>query len=99
MAIIGLRAVRDQLSFTDDMAGFDEALLAVKLEAAQGMIERRLGFKLVSRFGGAGQEAMPDALKEAVAMLAAHLYADREGREPFPVLVLEVVNDFRDWTF
>lgn len=103
MAISTLDDLKAQLSFTDDIGNVDDALLQRMLMAAEGYVERKLGFKFADTFGGAGQEAVPGALVEAVLMLAAHWYENREAageaarEQPFGVS--DIVREFRDWTF
>lgn len=79
MAIATIDDLRAELSFTPDMGTLDDAMLIRKGAAAQGFIERQLGFKIEARFGGADQEPVPQELVEAVCKLAAHWYEAREA--------------------
>jgi uncharacterized phage protein (predicted DNA packaging) len=103
MVISTLDDLKAQLSFTDDIGVTDDVMLTRMLASAEGFIERKLGFKFADTFGGVGQEALPGALVEAVLMLAAHWYENREAtaeaaREP-PFGVSEIIREFRGWTF
>lgn len=103
MAISDIGALKEQLSFTADLGATDDVLLQRKLDAAQNHIERLLGFKIEVTFGGAAQEPVPPALVEAVLMLAASWYENREavgeaGRE-MPFGVAELVREYRNWSF
>lgn len=101
--IVTLAQLKEQLAFTDDMGAVDDALLIRKAEAAQDLIQRRLGFRIEDRFGGEGQEAVPPALVEAVLMLAAWWYETREtagdNSREVPFGVSMIIDDFRDWSF
>lgn len=104
MAIITLTDLKDQLAFTADMGTADDAMLSRKIEAAQSLIERQLGFRIEATYGGAGQDPVPPDLKEAVAQLAAHFYENREAAtdvqlKEIPFGVREIVGAYRNWTF
>lgn len=88
--------------------GFDDGDLAMverRLLAAQNLIERQLGFKIASRFGGEEQEPVPEALRHAVLLLVAHWYENREATlvgvsaQPLPFGVGDIVAEFRDYSF
>lgn len=103
MAINTLADLRAHLSFTDDLGTTDDAMLTRILAGAESFVERKLGFTFAATFGGAGQDPVPDELRQAVLMLAAHWYENREAtaevlREP-PFGVTEILREFRDWTF
>lgn len=103
MAISNLPDLKAHLSFTDDIGNVDDGMLTRILAAAEGFVERKLGFKFADTYGAEGQEAVPGALVEAVLMLAAHWYENREAvgeaaREP-PFGVSEIIREFRNWTF
>lgn len=103
MAINTLADLRAHLAFTDDLGTTDDAMLTRILSAAESFVERKLGFTFAATYGGTGQEAVPDALRQAVLMLAAHWYENREAgadvlREP-PFGVTEILREYRDWTF
>lgn len=105
MALVSLDMVKDQVSFTDDVGDADDDLLQRKIDAAQAHVERLLGFQIEATFGGEGQEPVPAPLVEAVAQLAAWWYLEREaatmdGRPGYmPFGVLEIVVEYREWTF
>lgn len=100
---INLDGLKAQLSFTDDIGATDDALLELKLEAAQNHIERLLGYKIAETFGGAGQDPVPPSLVEAILQLAAWWYENREaagaGAREVPFGVREIVAEFREWSF
>ncbi|WP_112311834.1 head-tail connector protein [Pseudogemmobacter bohemicus] len=97
--IVTLDQLKGQIGFTPDMGDIDDALLTRKGEAAQDMIEHRLGFKIVEHF----TDGVPPALIEAVLMLAAWWYDTREtagdNSREVPFGVSMIIDDFRDWSF
>lgn len=103
MAICTIADLKAQLSFTDDIGATDDAMLSRILDAAQAFIERKLGFKIEEEFGSVGQDGLPEPIQQAVLMLAAHWYENREAtgeaaREP-PFGVTEIITEYREWTF
>ena len=101
MAINTLADLRAHLSFTADLGVVDDGMLSRLNSAAQSFAERKLGFAIEATFGGAGQAAMPDDLRQAVLMLAGHWYDNREAageaaREP-PFGVSEILREYRNW--
>ncbi|MGR3639078.1 head-tail connector protein [Alterinioella nitratireducens] len=103
MPIATLYDVKEQLAFTGDIGGIDDALLYRKVEAAQNHIERLLGFKIEANFGGVDQDPVPPVLIEAVCQLAAWWYEQREaaseGAKEVPFGVREIVTEYREFTF
>lgn len=105
MAVVTLAQIKEQLNLTDDIGTADDALLNRKIAAAQGHIERLLGFKIEERYGGAEQDGIPDALVEAVSQLAAHWYENREATlvgvsaQELPFGVWPIINEFREYSF
>ncbi|MEQ1405644.1 head-tail connector protein [Neorhizobium sp. Rsf11] len=107
MAIATLEELKAQVGWTDDLPN-DDALMDRKIEAAQDHIERLLGFKIEETYPPAGDPAVstvPAALKEAVLQLAAHWFENREATlvgvtaQELPFGVLEIVNEYREWSF
>ena len=103
MGIVTLEELIAQLGL-DGIEGH-EAMLSQKLAAAQGHVERLLGFKIEEHFGGEGQDPIPEPLREAVLQLAAWWFEQREAgitgtitAQP-PHGLPEIVAEFRDWTF
>src|SRR5690606_33327799 len=78
----------------------DDALLTRLLSAATKHTERQLGFTLASMEGGA-----PADLEQAVYLLAAHWYAEREASvagvaiTAVPFGYAEIIADHRSYTF
>lgn len=103
MAIVTVDDLKAELAFSGDLGDADDALMQGKIDAAQGFIERLLGFKIADQYGdGEGQEPVPAALKEAVCGLAAHRY-DARGLaakdEIAPYWVFDIIAEYREWTF
>lgn len=105
MAVLTVAELKQQLNITDDLGTDDDALLGRKLSAAQGYIERLLGFKIEERYGGDDQEPVPPALAEAVALTAAHWYENREASlvgisaQELPMGVWSIVSEYREYSF
>lgn len=105
MAIVTIDELHAQLALAEPFELHqDDPLLQRKLDAAQGHLERILGFRIEDRFGGAGQPAVPPSLREAVCQLAAWWYEQREAAvvetaREIPFGVSELVREFRDWSF
>ncbi|MDX3975790.1 head-tail connector protein [Shinella sp.] len=103
--IVSLAEMKQQLNLTDDLGTDDDALIARKIAAAQNLIERHLGYKIEARYGGNDQEEIPPALTEAVAMLAAHWYENREATlvgisaQELPLGVTAIVTEYREYSF
>lgn len=103
MAIATIDQLKAQLAFTDDIGTADDALLSQKLEAAQGHVDRLLGFAIEATFGGTDQDPVPPSLVEAVLQLAGHWYEHREGvaeslRE-IPYGVSSIIAEYREFTW
>ena len=103
MAINVLADLKAQLSFTDDIGNADDVMLTRILAGAETFVERKLGYTFTATYGGAGQPAVPNDLRQAVLMLAAHWYENREAssvamREP-PFGVSEIIREYRNWVF
>ena len=103
MAIVTLAQLESQLGL-EGVPGH-ELLLQQKLDAAQGHVERLLGFKIEDQFGGVDQEPIPEPLREAVLQLAAWWFESREAgivgqsvANP-PHSLPEIIAEHRDWTF
>lgn len=105
MAIVTVAELKEQLNLTDDLGTADDALLGRKIFAAQDHIERQLGFKIEARYGGEGQDPIPASLVEAVSLLAAHWYENREASligvngYALPFGVQEIVDGYREYSF
>lgn len=105
MAIATVEQLKEQIGWSTDLGTADDALMTRKLDAAQGHIERQLGFKIEEKYGGQGQEAIPAPLVEAVLQLAAHWFENREATlvgvtaQELPFGVWAIVNEYREWSF
>lgn len=100
--IVTVEEMKQQLGFTDDMGTLDDELLERKIEAAQAHIERLLGYKLADEFPG---NAVPADLKEAIRLLTAHWYENREASiigvsaQEIPYGIRDIIREHRNWSF
>lgn len=100
--IVSVEEMKQQLGFTDDMGSLDDELLERKIEAAQAHIERLLGYKLDAEFPN---DSTPADLKEAIRLLTAHWYENREASlvgvnaQEIPYGVRDIVREYRNWSF
>jgi hypothetical protein len=105
MAILTVGQLKEQLNLTADLGTDEDQLLSRKIEAAQNHIERQLGFKIEQRYGGEDQEPIPSVLIEAVGLLAAHWYENREASligingASLPFGVQDAIDDYREFSF
>jgi len=100
--IVSVTELKEQLNQT---LSVDDTLIGRKIAAAQNHIERLLGVDIEATYGGAGQDPIPDALKEAVSLLAAHWYENREASviglstATIPFGVHELVREYREFSY
>lgn len=100
--IVTAAALSGQLNLSDPT---EDTLLNQKIRAAQGHVERLLGFKIEEEYGGDGQDEIPPALIEAVSQLAAHWYEERQSvlvgvnAQEMPHGLWDVVNEYRRWSW
>lgn len=107
MTIVTLEQIKQQLNFTAALGAVDDALLARKIDAAQGHVERLLGFQIETRFPPEGDppvSTVPSALVECVCQLAAWWYENREtvnvgNVNEVPFGVTAIVREYQDWAF
>ena len=105
MPIVTLAELRGHLGLTAGVAEADDAMLERNIAAAQGFIESWLGHRIAERYGGDGQEPVPDALRLAVLQLAAWWYEHREAATrgeravPAPFAVRDIIDAYRDRSF
>lgn len=105
MTILTVAQLKEQINFDADLGTADDALLGRKIAAAQGYIERQLGFKIEERYGDDGEEEVPPPLVEAVSQLAAHWYENREASligisaADLPFGVWPIINEYREFSF
>jgi hypothetical protein len=92
-----LQALKAQLNILDDT---DDALLAMQLEAAQAFTARQIGAPSTVSW-----ESAPADLRQAILMLAAWWYAQRESAivgmtaNSVPFGYSDLVLPHRNWTF
>jgi len=102
MTIVATADLKSHLNVTFDD---DDMLIDDKISAAQAHIDRLLGFKIEDTFGGEDQDPVPEDLKQAVLMLAAWWYEQREAALTgtivalVPLGVQEIVSEYRTFTF
>lgn len=100
--IVTVEEMKQQLGFTDDMGALDDELLERKIEAAQAHIERLLGYRLADEFPG---NVVPADLKEAIRLLTAHWYENREASivgvsaQEIPYGIRDIIREYRNWSF
>jgi len=96
VSVVELADLKGHLNIIDDM---DDDLIAGKIAAAEGWI---------AAFTGADwppANPVPDALKEAIRQLAAHLYENREASlvgvtaQQLPFGLLDLLAPYRAWAF
>jgi len=97
MAIVTLDELKKQVRYSDDD---EDTLMSSKIDAAQGHIERILGFSIEEKY----PDETPAPLKEAVLQLAAWWFEQREAAafgapQHVPFSVLSIVAEYRDWSF
>lgn len=100
MAIVTVAELKEQLNLSDDLGTADDSLLQRKIDAAQGHIERLLGYVIAEEY----PTDVPPALVEAVSQLAGHWYENREASAGssltvIPFGVLDIVAEYRSWSF
>ena len=95
--LTALADLKAQLNITDDA---DDALLERKIAAAEAAVTGDIGADDPVTY-----DAAPADLREAVLMLAAHLYENREavlvgvGAEALPLGYDHLVQSHRKWVF
>ena len=98
--IVTLDEAKDHMALTHDQDA-DDMPIQLKLDAAQSLIERQLGYGLLERFEMA--PAVPADLREAVLQLTAWWYENREAvterGAPLPFGVADIIEAHRDWSF
>lgn len=97
MSIATLAAVKADLGILDDA---DDTLIQAKIDAAQAHLESLLGYEIADEF-----DEPPADLVQAVSMLAAHWYENREATivgvsaAELPMGVADIVRNRRNYTF
>ncbi|MGP9804490.1 head-tail connector protein [Paracoccus sp. NSM] len=98
--VVTLDDLRQHLALTADQDA-DDLLIQGKLDAAQDLIERHLGYGLLERFETV--HAVPPAIREAILQLAAWWYENREAvtdrGAPLPFGVSDIIASYREWSF
>ncbi|MBB3289905.1 MULTISPECIES: head-tail connector protein [unclassified Rhizobium] len=97
--IVDLETAKQHMNIIGDA---DDALIMQKVEAAESHINRLLGFEMATGFEPGD---VPFDIKNAVLMLAAHWYENREASvigvtaQSLPFGVQDVVREYRNWSF
>lgn len=96
MSIISVEDAKAHMNVSIDD---DDTLIAAKIEAAEAFIDRWLKEPM------ADMEEVPADLKQAVLMLVAHFYENREATvvgvsaDEVPLGIWDIVNQHREWAF
>lgn len=96
MPILTVDDLKAHLNITGNA---DDALIAQKIDVAEAWISRWLEITL------AEMEEVPADLKEAVRLLVAHLYENREATlvgisaDELPLGLWDILNQHRAWGF
>jgi hypothetical protein len=99
--IVTVAELKEALGLTADLGASDDALLGRTIAAAQGLIERQLGFAIETTYA----VEVPAPLQQAVSLLACHWYENREATlvgvtaQEIPFGVQSIVNEYRDYSF
>lgn len=101
--IVDVALLKAQIGWSEDLGTDDDALMELKIGAAQSHVERLLGFNIETTYPTAN--TVPADLKQAVLLLAAHWYENREASlvgvtaQELPFGVWEIVNEHREYSF
>ena len=96
MSVIQLSDLKAHLNIT---VTSDDGLIQAKIDAAEGWIAAYTGEDWPPA------DPVPDALKEAIRQLAAHLYENREATlvgitaQQLPFGLLDLLAPYRAWAF
>jgi hypothetical protein len=99
--IVSVEELKEQLNISDDLGTSDDALIGRTIMAAQGLIERQLGYSISATY----PDAVPPPLHQAVCLLACHWYENREATligvtgQGLPLGVDEIVREYREYSF
>lgn len=97
MAIVTTAEMKAHLNIIDNV---DDSLIDSKVSAAQTMLEQQLGYAIEDEF-----EEPPDDLREAVCLLAAHFYENREATvigvsaSLLPLGVKDIIRERRNYSW
>lgn len=97
MAIVTTAEMKAHLNIIDNV---DDSLIDSKVSAAQAMLEQQLGYAIEDEF-----EEPPDDLREAVCLLAAHFYENREATiigvsaSLLPLGVKDIIRERRNYSW
>lgn len=106
--IVTIGEMKEHLNITADLGAADDALIGRMVSAAQGHVERLLGYQIEPKYPPAGEppvSTVPPSLVEAVCQLAAHWYENREATlvgvsaQELPFGVWEIVREYREYSF
>ncbi|TDK38604.1 phage gp6-like head-tail connector protein [Rhizobium deserti] len=99
--IVSVDELKQQLNLSDDLGTGDDALIGRTIAAAQGLVERQLGYAIEMTY----PVEVPAALQQAVSLLACHWFENREATlvgvtgQEIPFGVREIVQEFREYSF
>ena len=77
MKVVTLEDLKEHLGLTADFGAADDAMIERKIAAATRHVEAATGLVFAETYASATE--VPEDLKEAIRMLAAHLYENREA--------------------
>ena len=100
MSVASVDELKEELAFTADLGDVDDPLLARHLAAAQGLLERSLGFALADEYPAPAE--VPPAIKQGVLWLAVEFYEGRGAAtkgDTLPAHVEQIVSAYREWSF
>ncbi|WP_430251699.1 head-tail connector protein [Neorhizobium sp. DAR64860/K0K1] len=99
--IVSVEELKQQLNLSDDLGTGDDALIGRTIAAAQGLLERQLGYPIEITY----PVEVPAPLHQAVCLLAGHWFENREASligvsgQSLPFGVDEIVREFREYSF
>lgn len=96
---MSITSIEDAKAHINIVGDADDVLIAGKIDAAEAFIDRWLAEPM------ADMDAVPADLKQAVLMLVAHFYENREATlvgisaDEVPLGVWDIINQHREWAF
>jgi len=99
--IVSVAELKEQLNLSDDLGTSDDALIGRTIAAAQGLLERQLGYSIEATY----PDVVPPPLHQAVCLVACHWYENREATlvgvsgQGLPLGVDDIVREYREYSF